>query len=82
MRLTWRLRNLSRGLGMATEVLNQLSEPQRVVAQVLTDRWGEVKEACPDSEGEVCEVTGRTCSFRNCPKLESKGSGGSETEKE
>lgn len=52
------------------EVLNQLSEPQRIVAQVLGEKWPEVREACADNSGEFCDLTNQECSFSTCPKLE------------
>lgn len=44
-------------------MLNQLSEPQGVVAKVLD----EVREVCGR---EICKITGQECSFSNYPKLD------------
>jgi hypothetical protein len=52
------------------EVNNQLAAPQRMVAEVLEERWDEVREVCKYSEGDgSCGKTKRNCGPWDCPYM-------------
>lgn len=50
------------------KVLNQLSKPHRIAAKVLNERWPEVRETFPDTEGDFCGLNGEPCKFLTCEK--------------
>lgn len=56
------------------QVLNQLSEPQRKIGEILRKNWSEVKKGCKFSEGgsDFCPLDGEKCRFEDCPLLEEK----------
>ena len=58
-----------------SQILNQLSNPQKIVAEVLTENWAEVRQACADPQGEFCGLTNQKCCFSKCPKMEESRNG-------
>lgn len=54
-------------------IRDQLTLSERRVIRVLEERWPEIREDCPDRDGSTCEMTGDSCTWRNCPKLAERG---------